>query len=61
MADSQKDPTAQKSQYWVTANQVAHPLLVNSRGEMPTKQKYPKLSLISEADSPSLKKSTRTA
>ena len=35
--------TAQKPHY-----QVAHQLLVNGRGEMPTKLKCPKLSLISE-------------
>ena len=35
----------------VTANQVAHQLLVNDRGEMLTKPKYHKLSPISEYDS----------
>ena len=35
----------------VTANQVVHQLLVNDRGEMPTRPKCPKLSPISEDDS----------
>ena len=46
-----KDPTALKPHCLVTANQVAHQLLVNGRGEMPTKPKCPKLSPISEDDS----------
>ena len=45
------DPTAPKPPCLVTANQVAHQLLVNGRGEMPTKPKCPKLSPISEDDS----------
>ena len=46
------DTTASKPPCLVTANQVAHQLLVNGRGEMPTKPKCPKLSPISEDDSP---------
>ena len=45
------NPTAPKPLCLVTANQVAHQLLVNGRGEMPTKPKCPKLSPISEDDS----------
>ena len=45
------DHTASKPPCLVTANQVAHQLLVNGRGEMPTKLKCPKLSTISEDDS----------
>ena len=45
------DTTALKPPCLVTANQVAHQLLVNGRGEMPTKHKCPKLSPISEDDS----------
>ena len=45
------DPTAPKPPCLVTANQVAHQLLVNGRVEMPTKPKCPKLSPISEDDS----------
>ena len=45
------DPTASKPPCLVTANQVAHQLLVNGRGEMPTKPRCPKLSPISEDDS----------
>ena len=45
------DPTASKPPYLVTANQVVHQLLVNGRGEMPTKTKCHKLSTISEDDS----------
>ena len=45
------NPTASKPHCLVTANQVAHQLLVNGRGEMPTKPKCPKLSPISEDDS----------
>ena len=45
------DPTASKPPCLVTANQVAHQLLVNGRGEMPTKPKCPNLSPISEYDS----------
>ena len=36
---SSNDPTAPKPPCLVTANQVAHQLLVNGRGEMPTKPK----------------------
>ena len=43
------DPTASKPPCLVTANQVAHRLLVN--GEMTTMPKCPKLSPISEDDS----------
>ena len=46
------DLTASKPPCLVTANQVAHQLLVNVRGEMPTKPKCPKLSAIREDDSP---------
>ena len=42
------DPTASKPPCLVTANQVAHQLLVNGRGEIPTK---PKLFPIREDDS----------
>ena len=35
----------------ITANQVAHQLLVNGRGEMPIKAKCPNLSPIREDDS----------
>ena len=42
------DSTIPKPVCLVTANQVAHQLLVNGRGEMPTKHKCPKLSQISE-------------
>ena len=45
------DTTASKPPCLVTANQVAHQLLVNGRGEMPTKPKCPKLFTISEDDS----------
>ena len=45
------DPTASKPLCLVTANQLAHQLLVNGRGKMPTKPKCPKLPPISEADS----------
>ena len=45
------DPTASKPPFLVTANQVAHQLLVKGRAEMPTKPKSPKLSPISEDDS----------
>ena len=45
------DPTALKSHFLVTANKVAHQLLVSGCGEMPTKPKHPKLSPICEADS----------
>ena len=45
------DPTASNPPCLVTANQVAHQLLVNCRGEVPTKPKCPKLSPISEDDS----------
>ena len=45
------DPTVSKPPCLVTANQVAHQLLVNGRGDMPTKPKCPKLSPISEDDS----------
>ena len=45
-----KDPTASKPPCLVTTNQVAHQLLVNGRGEMPTKPKCPKLSPISEEE-----------
>ena len=45
------DPTVSKPPCLVTANQVAHQLFVNGRGEMPTKPKCPKLSPISEDDS----------
>ena len=45
------DPTASKPPCLVTANQVAHQLLVNGRGEMQTKPKCPKVSTISEDDS----------
>ena len=56
-------PTAPTPYCLVTANQVAHQLLVNGREEMPTIPRCPKLSLISEDDcySPSLNKSTRMA
>ena len=57
------DPTASKPP--VTANQVAHQLLVNGRGEMPTKPKCPKLPQLVKMTyhwySTSLKKSTRRA
>ena len=53
------DPTASKPPYLITANQVAHQLLVNGRGEMPTNPKLVKM--ISHWYSPSLKKSTRRA
>ena len=63
MRNIYNDPTASKSLCMVTANQVAHQLLVNRRGEMSTKPKCHKLSPFSEDDSslvfPSLKKSTR--
>ena len=59
------DSIAPKPHCLVTANQVAHQLLVNSQGEMPTKPKCPKLSPVSKDDSslvfPSLEKSTRRA
>ena len=42
------DPTASKPPCLVTANQVAHQLPVNGRGEMPNKPKCPKLSPINE-------------
>ena len=45
------DPTTSKPHCLVTTNQVAHQLLVNSRGEMPTKPKRPKFSPISEDNS----------
>ena len=45
------DPTASKPHCLVTANQVAHQLFVNARGEMQTKPKCPKLSPIIEDDS----------
>ena len=45
------DPIAPKPPCLVTANQVAHQLLVNGRGEMLTKPKCPKLSPVSEDDS----------
>ena len=45
------DPTASNPPSLVTANQVAHQLLVNGRGEMPTKPKCPELSPISEDES----------
>ena len=45
------DPIAQKPPCLVTANQIAHQLLVNGRGEMPTKPKCPKLSPVSGDDS----------
>ena len=44
------DPTASKLPCLVTANQVAYPLFINDRGEMPTQPKCPKLSPISEDD-----------
>ena len=45
------DLRAPKPPCLVTANQVAHQLLINGRGEMPTKPKCSKLSSISEDDS----------
>ena len=45
------DPIAPKPPCLVTANQVAHQLLVNGRGELPTKPKCPKLSPVTEDDS----------
>ena len=42
------DPTASKPHCLATDNQVAHQLLTNGRGEIPTKPKCPKLSPISE-------------
>ena len=46
------DPTASKPPCLVTANQVAHQLLINGQGEMPTKpKKCSRLSPISEYDS----------
>ena len=45
------NPTAEKPPCLVTANLVAHQLLVSGRGEMPTKPKCPKVSPISEDDS----------
>ena len=51
MSKISNDPTASKPPCLVTANQVAHQLLVKSRGEMPTKPKCPKLAPISEDDS----------
>ena len=45
------DHTASKPHCLVTANQIAHQLLVNGQGEMPTKPKCLKLSPISEDDS----------
>ena len=45
------DPTASKPPCLVTANRVAHQLLVNGPGEMPTNPKCPKLSTISEDNS----------
>ena len=45
------DPTASKTPCQVTANQVAHQLLVNGRGEMQTMPKCLKLPPISEDDS----------
>ena len=45
------DSTASKPPCLITANQVAHQLLVNGREEMPTKPKCPKLSPISGDDS----------
>ena len=45
------DPTASKPPCLVTANQVAHQLIVNGRGEMPTKPKCPQVSPISEDNS----------
>ena len=44
------DHTASKPPCLVTANQVAHQLLINGRGEMPIKLKWPILSPISEDD-----------
>ena len=54
MADNQKylnDPIAPEPPCLVTANQVAHQLLVNGRGAMSTNPKCPKLSPVSEEDS----------
>ena len=54
MADNREisnDPTATQPPCLVTANQVAHQLLVNGLGEMPAKPKCLKLSPISEDDS----------
>ena len=45
------DSTASKPPCLVTTNQVAHQLLVNGRGKIPTNHKCPKLSPISEDDS----------
>ena len=45
------DPTTPKPLCLLTANQVAHQLFVNGRGEMLTKPKCPELSPISEDDS----------
>ena len=45
------DPIAPEAHCLVTANQVAHQLLINGRGEMSTKPKCPKLSPVSEEDS----------
>ena len=45
------DSTASTPPCRITTNQVAHQLLVNGQGEMPTKPKCPRLSLISEDDS----------
>ena len=45
------NPIAPKPSCLVTANQVEHQLLVNGRGEMPTKPKCPKLFPLSKDDS----------
>ena len=48
------DTAAPKPPCLVPAYQVAHELLVNGRGKMPTKPKRPNLSPISEYDSSSI-------
>jgi len=45
------DPTTTKPPCLVTANQVAHQLLVNGRGDLPTKPKRPKIPPMSKNDS----------
>ena len=58
------DPTTSNPPYLVSANQVAHQLLVNGRGTMPSKPKLPVLPPATEGDyslyTLSAKKSTGT-
>ena len=44
------DPTFSNPPYLVTANQVAHQLLVNGRGTMPSKPKIPVLPPATKGD-----------